>query len=190
MSRSAPDRWPISSERAVKSGICWRDRMPRRTRSAASASLRTGSAMVLASNSDSTSITVASTRKTRSSAQRSEAITESMSPPRVERSNAPRIAPPARWIGAATETIVSSAASTRTADSVRPANAAATSGIDLPLVAHSSAARRFFAGVKDWRRSLHTLCHHGGVSTFASERRAGPRTDSVLESSSNRPSRS
>ena len=25
MSRSAPDRWPISSERAVKSGICWRD---------------------------------------------------------------------------------------------------------------------------------------------------------------------
>ncbi len=65
--------------------------MPRRTRSAASASLRTGSAIVLASDSDSISITAASTRKKRSSAQRSEAMTESMSPPWVESSSAPRI---------------------------------------------------------------------------------------------------
>ena len=92
MSRSARERWPISSDRLVKSGICWRDLMPRRTRSAASASLRTGSAIVLASDSERMSITAASTRKKRRSAQRSEAITVSMSPPCVESSSAPRIA--------------------------------------------------------------------------------------------------
>ena len=50
MSRSAPDRWPISSRRRVKSGISTRDLMRRRTRSAPSASRRTGPAMVPASS--------------------------------------------------------------------------------------------------------------------------------------------
>ena len=99
----------------MKSGICWRDRMPRRTRSAASASRRTGSAMVLASDSDSTSITAASTTKKRRIAQRSEAITRSMSPPCVESCSAPRVAIMC-WIGTATETIVSPSSLIRTAD--------------------------------------------------------------------------
>ena len=63
MSRSAPERWPISSRRRVKSGISTRVRMRRRTRSALSASRRTGPAMVLASSSDSTIITTAATRE-------------------------------------------------------------------------------------------------------------------------------
>ena len=66
--------------------------MPRRTRSAASASLRTGSAIVLASESERMSITAARTRKKRTSAQRSAAMTLSMSPPCVESRSAPRIA--------------------------------------------------------------------------------------------------
>ena len=52
MSRSAPDKWPISSRRWVKSGISTRLLMPRRTRSAALASRRIGSAIVPASNTD------------------------------------------------------------------------------------------------------------------------------------------
>ena len=57
MSRSVPERWPISSRRRVKSGISTRVRMRRRTLSAASASRRTGSAIVPASRIDSTTIT-------------------------------------------------------------------------------------------------------------------------------------
>ena len=114
----------------------------------------------------------------------------SMSPPCVESSRAPRIALPARWIGAATETIVSSAEPGPTADSVRPASAAATSGIDLPLVAHSSAARRFLAGVNERLKSFHARSHHGWFSAVVSARGARSRSDSVLESSSSRPSRS
>ena len=106
MSRSAPDRWPISSERVVKSGISWRTFTPRRTRSAASARRRTGLTIVPASRSESTIITKAATRKTWSSANRSEAMMPSMSPPCVERSRAPLTARK-RWIGTATETMVS-----------------------------------------------------------------------------------
>src|SRR5262249_34907007 len=48
MSRSARERWPISSRRRVKSGISTRILMRRRTTSAESASRRTGPAVVLA----------------------------------------------------------------------------------------------------------------------------------------------
>ena len=93
------ERWPISSERSVKSGISWRDLMPRRTRSAASARRRIGSAMVPASKT----ATARSSRRPPPGrrckmAQRSEAMTASMSPPCVESSSAPRTARK-RWIG-------------------------------------------------------------------------------------------
>ena len=132
MSRRAPDRWPISSDRSVKSGISWRDRVPRRTRSAASASRRTGPAMAPARNSDSTIITMAATRKTCSRANRSDAMMVSMSPPCVDSSSTPWTER-RRWIGTATETMVSPRALVRTSLERSPAKARWTSGRDLPL---------------------------------------------------------
>ena len=113
MSRRAPDRWPISSDRDVKSGISSRELMPRLTRSAASARRRIGPAMVLARNSESAKVTAAAIRNTRKIAQRSEAMMASMSPPWVESRSAPRMARN-RSIGTATETIVSPFLLTRT----------------------------------------------------------------------------
>ena len=113
MSRSAPERWPISSRRRVKSGISTRVRMRRRTRSALSASRRTGPAMVLASSSDSTIITAEATPPTFRIASRSAVTIWSMSSPWVESISAPWIARK-RCTGTATETITSPRSLTRT----------------------------------------------------------------------------
>ena len=106
MSRNVPDKCPISSPRWVKSGISTRERMRRRTRSAPSASRRTGPAMVRASSIDSTIITAAATRNTFRIAQRSASTIWSMSAPCVESRSAPRTARK-RCTGVATETITS-----------------------------------------------------------------------------------
>ena len=63
----------------------------------------------------------------RTIAQRSEAMILSMSPPCVDSSSAPRTARK-RWIGTATETIVSPFALTRTTDFAAPVSAWPTSG--------------------------------------------------------------
>ena len=139
MSRSARDRCPISSARAVKSGISSRESTPRRTRSAASASRRIGPAMVLARNSDSTNMTTAATRNTRNSAQRSDAMILSMSPGWVDSSSAPWTLAALR-IGTAIDTMVRPLASTRTIQCVCPFSASATSGSSPSPLRPSSGA--------------------------------------------------
>ena len=127
MSRSAPDRWPISSVRSVKSGISARALTLWRTRSAAAASRCTGPAMVLARIIDSTMVTAAANSDTRTMPQRSAATILSMSPPRVESSSTPSTAR-MRWIGTATETTSSPLSLTRTIGTEVPVSAVATSG--------------------------------------------------------------
>ena len=82
----------------------------------------------------------------------------------------------------------------RRIDSVLPSSAAATSGSDLPLVTHSSAARRLRAGVNELRRF-----DPGASATTADPRRSlasaapcsvAPRADSVLRIEQQQPSRS
>ena len=68
-------------------------------------------------------------------------MTWSMSPPCVESCSAPRVAI-MRWIGTATETIVSPSSLMRTADCVLPCNAASISGMDLPSTSQRLAAMR------------------------------------------------
>jgi hypothetical protein len=66
-------------------------------------------------------------------AKRSLAMMESMSPPWVDNRSAPRTVR-WRWIGTATETMVSPAALTRTMLPMVPESARATSGRLLPLL--------------------------------------------------------
>jgi len=127
MSRSARDRWPISSLRSEKSGISSRALTERRTRSAAAASRRSGAAMVPASSSDRITITSDATMNTLRIAIRSLRTIASISPPGVEICSAPRMVRPRR-IGTATVTIISPVRVTRTIGVVCPCSAAATSG--------------------------------------------------------------
>ena len=127
MSRSAPERWPISSVRSVKSGISARAFTLWRTRSAAEASRCTGPAMVLARIIDSTTVTAAANSDTRTMPQRSAATILSMSPPRVESSSTPSTAR-MRCTGTATETTSSPFSLTRTMGTDVPVRADATSG--------------------------------------------------------------
>ena len=108
MSRSAPDRSPISSPRAVRSGISTRERMRWRTRSALSASRFTGPAMVRARNIDSTTMTPSRIRNSLTIWSRSASTAWLMSPPCVDSSSAPRTARK-RCTGTATETMTSPA---------------------------------------------------------------------------------
>ena len=106
MSRRLPERWPISSRRVVKSGISTRPLRRRRTRSALSASRRTGPAMVPASSTESSTCTPAAIRNTLRIDSRSAATVSSISAPCVDSSSAPRTVRK-RWIGTATSTMTS-----------------------------------------------------------------------------------
>ncbi len=126
MSRSAPDRCPISSRRMVKSGISTREPVRRRTISALPASRRTGPAMVPASRNDSTSMTLSVTRNTLKLPSRSAVTMLSMSGPWVESIRAPRTARK-RCTGNATDTITSPRSLIRTMLDLKPLRAWSTS---------------------------------------------------------------
>ena len=144
MSRSVPERWPISSRRRVKSGISTRERMRRRTLSAASASRRTGSAMVPASRIDSTIMTPAATRKTFMMASRSASTMSSMSAPCVDSISAPRTARN-RCTGTATETMTSPRSLMRTMLASWPFERLRHFGIALAVVGAEFVIKRQIA---------------------------------------------
>ena len=150
MSRSAPERWPISSRRRVKSGISTRERMRRRTLSAASASRRTGSAMVPASRIESTTMTPAATRNTLRMASRSASTMSSMSAPWVDSISAPRTARK-RCTGTATETMTSPRSLMRTMLAFWPFKRLRDFGIALAVLGAELAVERQVAAAEPAR---------------------------------------
>ena len=127
MSRSEPERCPISSRRWLRSGISTRERLRPRTSCAASASRRTGPAIVPASRIESTTITPDAIRNNLNTATRSAARMASMSVPWVESISAPRTGPDVRCTGTATETITSPRSLMRSSLDLYPRSARATS---------------------------------------------------------------
>ena len=110
-------------------------------------------------------------------------MTLSMSPPCVDRTSAP-LTTLVRWIGTATETIVSPKAFTRTIDEILPDKASAISGRDLPFVTQLPGPRGGFAGEKKRWTAFHARWIHDVSSPRASEaslRGAGVRELRVCE---------
>ena len=83
--------------------------------------------MVRASSIESSTMTAPSARNSSSTCSRSAATAESISPPSVESSSAPRTARK-RWIGTETSTMISPRSLTRTELDFRPLSACTTSG--------------------------------------------------------------
>ena len=132
MSRSAPERWPISSRRWVKSGISTRLLTPLRTRSAARAREPDGLGYVTGKR-----------HGEQARHEGGEQEGEEHDAPLVaqdlvdlaatgRQTRVPRTARK-RWIGTATETTISFSSLTRTTETEAPFKAAVTSGKSLPL---------------------------------------------------------